>query len=294
MKKILLTGANGFIGKNILESYLSQKYDIETPHHSEVNWSDTKEVDSYFKDKYFDAVWHFAIKPGHRNAPDLNNLFYTNVRNFENLARNCASYGKFINAGSGAIYDVAQNNSGVSEHDIYKNMGKDDHSFCKYVVGKRIDSLPNFIDLNIFGIFGKYEDYSIRFISNAICKVLFDLPITCRQNRRFSYLDVNDLPPILEFFTENEVKYKHYNVCPDNFVELKQLAEMVKEISHKDVEIQISKDGYGLDYYGDNSRLRSEFPNLRLTPIYQSVKNLYDYYEKHKDSIEYKQLLEDK
>ena len=294
METIFLTGGSGFIGRNLLESFLSRKYKIVAPTHAELDLANTESVDDYFKDKTFDVVLHTAVKPGHRNAKDPTNLFYTNIRIFENLERHKDRFGKFINFGSGAIYDAAVNNSNVSEDEIYNRMGKDEHSFCKYVIHKQIDHLDNFIDLNIFGVFGKYEDYSIRFISNACGKALFNLPITLRQNRRFSYLDVNDLPAILDGFIEGNLLHKSYNITPDNFVELKRIAELVREISGKNIEIKIMKEGYGLDYYGSNKRLRSEFSNVKFTPLVQSVRNLFRHYEKNKDFIDYKQLLEDK
>lgn len=294
MKKILLTGGSGFIGKNLLESPLVDKYEIIAPRHSELDVADTDNVDRFFSRNQFDVVLHSAVKPGHRNAKDFNNLFITNIRMFENLERNKSSLGKLINFGSGAVYDVAKNNSGVSEKEMFKNMGSDDHSFCKYVVAKQIENIDNFTDLNIFGIFGKYEDYAIRFISNAICKSLVDLPITLRQNRRFSYLDVNDLPQIVEFFIENSPHYKSYNVCPDNYLELLDLAKLVREISGKDLPIKVGAEGYGLDYYGDNSRLKAEIPDLKFTAIKTSVENLYSYYSWIKDEINIECLLTDK
>lgn len=293
MKKILLTGGSGFIGRNILESYLSQKYDIVAPRHTEVDIADTESVDNFFKDKKFDVVLHTAVKPGHRAALDKSNLFYTNIRMFENLERNKDKFGKFINFGSGAVYDVSKNNSGVSENDIYKNMGVDDHSFTKYVVHKQIDNLPGFVDLNIFGIFGKYEDYSIRFISNAICKSLFNLPITLRQNRRFSYLYVNDLPKILDWFIENDTKYKSYNIVPDTHTNLADIAYAVSKVSgNKD--IKIANDGYGLDYYGSNARLKNEFKDVYFTPMETAIAELYDWYRKNINLIDKQKLTKDK
>ena len=50
-KQLLLTGGNGFIGKNIRESFLAQKYDITAPRSSELNLADTAAVDNYFKDR---------------------------------------------------------------------------------------------------------------------------------------------------------------------------------------------------------------------------------------------------
>ena len=292
-KNILLTGGSGFIGRNILESYLSQKYDIVAPRHAEVDIADTESVDNFFKDKKFDVVLHTAVKPGHRAALDKSNLFYTNVRMFENLERNKDKFGKFINFGSGAVYDVSKNNSGVSENDIYKNMGVDDHSFTKYVVHKQIDNLPGFVDLNIFGIFGKYEDYSILFISNAICKSLFNLPITLRQNRRFSYLYVNDLPKILDWFIENDTKYKSYNIVPDTHTDLADIAYAVSKVSgNKD--IKITNDGYGLDYYGSNARLKNEFKDVYFTPMETAIAELYDWYRKNINLIDKQKLTKDK
>ena len=292
-KKILLTGGSGFIGRNILESYLSQKYDILAPRHAEIDIANTESVDNFFKDKKFDVVLHTAVKPSHRAAIDKSNLFYTNVRMFENLERNKDKFGKFINFGSGAVYDVSKNNSGVSENDIYKNMGVDDHSFTKYVVHKQIDNLPGFVDLNIFGIFGKYEDYSIRFISNAICKSLFNLPITLRQNRRFSYLYVNDLPKILDWFIENDTKYKSYNIVPDTHVDLADIAYAVSKISgNKD--IKIANDGYGLDYYGSNARLKNEFKSVSFTPMETAIVDLYNWYRENINLVDREKLIKDR
>lgn len=293
-KKILLTGSGGFIGKNIKESYLSEKYEIIAPRSFELDLIDTKAVDEFFENKEFEAVLHSGCKPGHRNAKDTSNLFYSNVRMFQNLERNKDKYNKFINFGSGAIYDMYSDITDAKEEDIYKKMGKDDHSFCKYVVSKQIDNLDNFVDLNIFGIFGKYEDYAIRFISNAICKALFDLPITLRQNRRFSYLFVEDLFPILEYFIENDVKYKSYNVAPDEKIELLELAKLVTKISGKNIDIKVANEGYGFDYTGNNSRLKNEIGNIKFTKMEESVYSLYNYYKQNMDKIEQTLLLTDK
>ena len=293
-KKILLTGGSGFIGRNILESFLVEKYDICHPSRQELNLTDYDCVKNYFKDKTFDVVLHSATKPGHRNAKDTKDLFSLNTGMFENLLNHKDRYGKFINFGSGAIYDTSTNITDVKEENIFKNICKDEHGFCKYVVAKRIEKLDKFVDLNIFGIFGKYEDWQIRFISNAVCKTLFDLPVTLRQNRRFSYLFIDDLMPVLEFFIDNDVRYKSYNIVPDEKIELFKIAELVKKISNKNIEIKVAKDGYGLDYTGDNSRLKTEFTNVKFTDFSKSILSLYEYYKKNIEKIDRRLLLEDK
>ena len=273
---------------------MAQKYDITAPRSSELNLADTEAVDNYFKTHQFDAVIHAAVKPGHRNAKDPTNLLYTNLRMFENLARHTDRFGRLINLGSGAVYDSAADNRLVTEDQIGLRMGKDDHSFCKYVVHKQIENIKNAVDLNIFGIFGKYEDWEIRFISNACCKALFDMPITLRQNRRFSYLYAPDLMPVLDYFIENEPKFKCYNVVPDEETELLQAAQTVLDVSGKKLPIQVAHEGYGLNYSGSNARLRKDIPSLCFTPLKQAIADLFSFYCENKKLLNYNLLLRDK
>ena len=106
MKRILLTGGSGFIGRNIRESFLAEKYEIVSPSHKEVNWADSEAMDAWFSTRSFDAVIHAAVKPGHRNAPDHEHLLYTNTRMFFNLVCHADCCGRILNIGSGAIYGM--------------------------------------------------------------------------------------------------------------------------------------------------------------------------------------------
>ena len=152
-KRILLTGGNGFIGKNIQESFLTEKYAITAPRSFELNLTDTQAVDDFFRTHTFDVVIHAACKPGHRNAHDRKDLFKTNMLMFDNLIRHAGEWGKFINLGSGAVYNVAADNRLVTEDQIGKHIGQDDLSRYKYMQHQRIQNIPGAVDLNIFGIY---------------------------------------------------------------------------------------------------------------------------------------------
>ena len=294
MKKLLITGANGFVGKNLQESYLKDKYEITAIDYKDLDLSDTSAVDAWFKDKYFDGVINCALKPGHRNAGDTSDFLAVNFRMFENLARHSDKMGRFINMGSGSVYGQDINLSGVGEDFLFQHLGPSELSLYKYTVAKRAEPIPNFIDFFVFGIFGKYEDYAIRFISNAICKTIFDLPITCRQNRLVSYLDVVDIAQFFDYFIENEPKHKAYNIVPDKVYGLVELAHMIKDISGKDIPIKVANEGNGLDYYGSNIRLKSEIGTVNFNSMEDSIKNLFTYYEAQKDNLNYEALIEDK
>ncbi len=292
-KTVLLTGGSGFIGKNILESFLNTKYRILSPTSKELNVADEEAVDSYFRDHKIDIVIHGAVKPTHRNAKDLNNLFYTNTRMFFNLEKHKREYEKMLIIGSGAIYDGRYYVPKVKEEAVL-HIPSDDLGFCNYVCRKSIEKSDNLYDLRVFGIFGKYEDYAIRFISNAICKSICDLPITIKQNRYFDYLFIDDLMPILDWFICNDPIHKSYNITPPESISLKTIAEFVREISHKDIPIIINKPGLGLEYSGDNSRLINEYAKARFTLMKDAISHLYLWYSTNERSIDRDLLLFDK
>ena len=290
---ILLTGASGFIGRNIYK-YLENKYSIWTPTHLELNLLDENQVSDYFAEHLFDVVIHAAVKPSHRNAIDRTNLFYSNTRMYFNLARQAKNYGKMIVLSSGAVYDTRNNLHKVCEDSYKNNLPPDEHGFCKYICARDIEHMDNVVELRLFGVFGRYEDYTIRFISNAICKTLFDLPITIKQNRCFDYLYIDDLMPVLNYFIGHKVKHKAYNITPDKEIELYQLAEIVKEISGKDLPIIVHKQGMGLEYSGDNRLLREEIKGISFTPIRKAIELLYSWYANNIYLINKDHLLYDK
>ena len=296
MKRILLTGGSGFIGRNIRESFLAEKYEMVSPSHKEVNWADSEAMDAWFSTRSFDAVIHAAVKPGHRNAPDHEHLLYTNTRMFFNLVRHADRCGRILNIGSGAIYDMRHYEPAMKEDFFGRYMPEDEHGYTKYICGKYMERCQeDVVDLRVFGIFGRYEDYAIRFISNAICKTLFDLPVTLRQDRVFSYLAVEDLMPVLDYFIEHKPRHKAYNVVPDERVSLLDLARRVVWISGKDLPVKVGMPGMGMEYSGDNARLRAEMGDwLSFTPVEQSVRRLYGWYQEHKGELDRECLLFDK
>jgi len=290
---ILLTGGSGFIGRNLIER-LGARHKVVAPTSGELNLLDEVAVRDFLRDCKPDAIVHSATTPGHRNAPDVQDLVARNLRMFFNLARNQRYFGKMLYLGSGAIYDSRHYQPRMKEDYFDVHVPADPHGFSKYVIAKYLESAPRIIELRLFGVFGKYEDYAIRFISNAICKTLFGLPITLRQNRRFDYLYANDLTPILEHFFSVEPSENVFNVTPDRTIDLLTLGNYVGEIAGTDLEVVVGQGGMGLEYSGDNTRLRQEMQHLVFTSIEDAIRELYDWYRERKDQLDRDLLLVDK
>lgn len=292
--QILLTGGSGFIGRNIIK-YLGDKYRILAPGHEQLDLLDEQALYRFFKDHEIEVLIHSAVKPGHRNAKDLNAIFFSNMRMFYNILQCQRYFGKLIYLSSGAVYDQRNDLHRVREDDYLKQVPADELGLYKWVSAREIAARNNMIELRLFGVFGPYEDYAIRFISNAIGKALFDLPLSLRQNRVFDYLYIEDLMPVLEYFINcSEREHRAYNVTPDQSCELYELARMVRATAGKDLPIIVAREGLGLEYSGDNSRLRSAMPALRFTAIEDAIARLYDWYEKNLNTIDRSVLLWDK
>jgi GDP-L-fucose synthase len=170
----------------------------------------------------------------------------------------------------------------------------DQYGFSKYIMAKYTAGAENIVDLRIFGCFGPYEDWELRFISNAICKTLYDLPITIKQNVFFDYIWIDDLIRITEWFMSNDSRHKHYNACTGRTVDLLSLGELIKDILGKEVPILLAQDCLKPEYSGDNARLLAELPDFQFTGMDEAIRRLAQYYSNNLDKIDRRLLLSDK
>lgn len=288
--KILITGGNGFIGRNLHE-YLSKKQEIYAPSHLELDLLDKECVKSFLEKHRFDIIVHTAVKGGSRKLPTFQGMVKQNLKMFFNLAENSDLFEKMIFIGSGAEYDKTKDVKDVKEEDFGKTVPFDDYGFFKYVCSKYIEKSNNIINLRVFGIFGKYEDYEIRLISNILCRVIFDLPVEINQDAIFDFIYVNDLCRIIEHFIENHSKSKFYNIGSEKHLRLTEIAEKIKKTTKKDFNVVIKNQGMNKEYTCDNSRLRNELNNFKFTEIDKAIQELYNWYLDNKNIVKKENLL---
>jgi UDP-glucose 4-epimerase len=289
MNKILLSGANGFIGQNIL-GQLGNKHNFYYPSRQELDLLDSVKVKEYLAVNNFDLVIHAAGAGVSRLQVGQANLLEQNKKMFLNLAENHDLFGRMIFLGSGAEYGKQLPVVKAKESDFGKVQPEDEYGKAKYFASEYVVKAKNIINLRLFGVFGPKEDYKTRFISNNICRALLGLPITIRQNLKFDFLDINDFVKILNYFINNEPAEKFYNITVGKPIEFLEVAEIIKKETQSTNEIQVLNPGLGKEYTGDNTKLLAEIREFTFTPLEQSVRDLVNYYRENLDSIKKEEL----
>lgn len=164
--KILLTGSSGFIGRNLKEK-LERKYELFTPDRNTLDLLEQQSVRHYLEQHSFDVVIHCA---------NANNIVYNitkfdllnqNLQMFYNLESCHCLHGKMYYFGSGAEYDMNHYIPQMKEDYFGLHIPQDPYAFSKYTMSRITEQSTNIYDLRLFGVYGKYEEWDRRFISNS-------------------------------------------------------------------------------------------------------------------------------
>lgn len=291
--KILLTGGTGFVGRNVKE-YFEGKYDLYAPSSRELNCIDEQAVYKHLSENYYDLVLHFAVYgDGIDKSKDGTKSLEYNLRIFSNFAKNSNLFGKMIYTGSGAEYDKRYPIQMVKENDLQKHsIPVDQYGLMKYMINQIIEQSSNIYNLRLFGIFGKYEYWKTKYISNLCCKSIKGIPLSLRKNCYFDYLWIDDFCRMLDSFIRLESpKYHVYNAVRGERIDLLSLAKLVNEIGVEEQKIIVCQEGYANEYTANNDRIMQELPDFEFTDIKSAIIELYEWYNQHQDEIDNYSLI---
>lgn len=292
-KRIFITGSSGFIARNIIEK-LQNKYIFVAPARKELDLTDVDSAGNFFKKNgYFDFVIHTAIVGGNRKTPNNSDIAITNLRMFFNVVKNKKHFERMIHLGSGIDYGKERPLKKVSEQEFDEYIPQDYYGFYKYLCAKYIESTDNVVNLRIFGIFGKYEDPSIRFISNALCKYILKMSITINRNVYFDYIYIDDFIKILDHFLNHKTKYRSYNIGTGKPVDLLTIAKKINNLSDYKSEIEVSQKGLANEYTCNIDRLKQEIGDFKFSNLEDSITKLYEWYLSKISSLKKKDFKND-
>lgn len=288
---ILITGAKGFIGKHLNE-FLTQKYknyNIFSPSSKELDLLDEVAVEHFIIKNKIDLIIHLANLGGGRDTLSIQNLVEYNLRMFFNLTKHSNKVKKIISFGSGAEYGKHKPIIDIKEDEIY-SFPVDSYGFYKQVISKFVKQSSNIIHLRVFGVYGKYEDYRYRFISNTIVKDILNIPIVIYQNVFFDYIYINDLLLMIDFCLHSDMKYKIYNATRGDKIDLLTLAQLITKDKNK---ISILNEGLNNEYTSNNNRILQEIQNFHFTPFEDTIKDMRRYFQTNLQTLDLQTLQKD-
>jgi GDP-L-fucose synthase len=253
--KILITGANGYIGKS-LHSALRKTHYVVAIHRGNFDLTDATALGEFFKGSHhFDVVLHCAVA-GAANPRDVNwNIMDKNLTMYYNLLQYSKHYTKLIHFGSGA--------------ETY--LSSTPYGYSKKVIAKSILNQDNFHNLKIFGVFDENE-LDTRFIKANIKRYINKEPMQIHKDRVMDFFYMQDLIKVVDYYMNEKDPPKEFDCVYEDKCTLGGIATMINNCSYPDeVEIQIQEEGFDLYM----SKYRDPLP-IELIGLAQGIKNVYN------------------
>lgn len=289
MKKIAVLGAGGFVGRSLTEYFSegSQGFEVTPVTRKQVDLLDGAAVSAFIHSLKPDVVINCASVGGSRKNgySDGGDVAEKNFALFENVEKALSDLPGTVHFvfGSGAQYDKSRPLIKVCEDSLGESIPADAYGLGKYRIASYVKSSGRDLTFMpvIFALFGPYEDYSYKFISNACIKVMLGMDIVINRNVRFDYLYIDDFCDIIgklidQLINGKTLPRKIFNITPTESVTLDQIARIVKDISGKSPEIRILNSGMNPEYTGDNAFLCEDLGyGYKFLPYTESVARLY-------------------
>ena len=225
IKKILITGGSGMVGRNFCEYHKSKKYSVLNPDRTEMNLLNFKEVDNYLLKNKPDIIIHAAARVGGIQANIKNPVLFLSDnadmgRNLLLSAKN-QNIKKIINLSSSCVYPK---NMEVPLEEEFILSGPLEPTNEAYAIGKIFtQKLCSYINkeysdfyyktLIPCNLFGKYDNFDLEtghLLPNIINKIHHAK--LNKQNRvtiwgngsvKREFMYVNDLIDCIYYSIEN-------------------------------------------------------------------------------------------
>lgn len=252
MKRVIITGATGFIGANLARRLLYDGHNIHLlvppgyntwriaairtdVHIYEVDFTDGEALIRVVANIRPDWVFHLAAHGAYSWQTDIRQMVQTNIIGTINLVEACIKTGfeAFVNTGSSSEYgfkDNAPHETEWLEPNSYYAVTKASATlFCRYIAQSRGVHLPT---LRLYSIYGPYEEPT-RLIPTLILQALKgNLPPLVNPDiaRDYTYVeDVNEAY-ILAAIRSKQEPGAVYNVGTGVQTSIRQVVEIVRRV----------------------------------------------------------------
>jgi nucleoside-diphosphate-sugar epimerase len=253
--KILITGANGFIGNNLFK-LLSNKYTVTGIFgRKDIDLIKFEHVKKLLNNNY-DIVIHCATAGRYETSSIDTQILNDNLEMFLNFSYLKDRFKRFINIGSGAEFDLSTNIDNVSETEIFNRTPTFSYGLSKNLISKQIYKLDNFYTLRIFGCISTSSP-SNTLIYNFTEQVSQGHTFKLVNDRYFDFFSMYDLISVIEHYIIEENLKKDVNLTYDNKIKISDILKSYlidKNLSSNLLEIVSESQ---INYTGNNKSLNT-------------------------------------
>lgn len=239
--KILITGCNGFLGKQLQLFYQNSKNTIIPTTRQQLDPSNFKNVKDFFSNNSVDVVIHTAVKGGKRLKEDDLSDFETNLKMFYNLEQFSEKFKIMINFGSGAEFDRTKDISLAKESEVFTRLPRDYYGLSKNLISRTINfnKTNNIFNLRLFGCFGEFEEEQ-RFFKNSFNRIRNKEKVLIYEDRFMDYFYADDVGNVVDFLIENQedIIDNDFNLCYDKKYLLSEIGTIFSSIATNDLHLQ--------------------------------------------------------
>lgn len=227
--RILITGGNGYIARNLKPLFEQNGYEVVAPPRTELDLLNFDYLSTFLKYEKFDAIIHTATKGGRRTKEDtFEEVYVPNVKMFENLcwSNRWEHPTPIITIGSGAEFDRRTHINSKREEAIFDKWPIDPYGLSKNIIARQsLSDFDNIWVLRLFGCFN-WDDDPSRFIRAGIENIKRGIPIKVHCNRLMDYFFMDDVFMVMDYILKNGGP-RNINLVYDEKVGLMHIAETI-------------------------------------------------------------------
>lgn len=299
MKKILITGASGFIGRGILEKLIEKNvyiiYAVTTDKARLLQYEDKlnivtinllyeEEIKRLIKKVKPDILLHLAWKlegnDGFQNSSDNIIWLKASLSLVEEAVKNKVN--RIIFAGSSSEYNYSQVPLKESDNMTCLNL----YGKCKKAVTDICNDYckaygVQFVTARFFSVYGRYDNRVSRAIPEAIKRFNLNKPFNCKSPyNKWDYIYIDDAANSVIKLIESDYT-GIVNIASGKVVTMKEIFSLIAKLMQKEELLSIDESNKeSLCLIADNSILTNEINYKCKVDFYEGISRTIEWFLK--------------